>query len=205
MIRTFFFYVFLGFCVLLVLPWFILWTLATRNPESMYWLSMRVLIAARRIAGIRVRAEGIENIPPGVCVFAANHASNLDPVVFFPAIPRRVSVLIKEELMSIPILAAGMRAAHFVPVDRADRDAAAASVDLAVGYLRDGLSFAIFAEGTRSMDGRLRPFKKGVAVMAIQAGVPIVPVAIVGTQNLLRKGHRRIQPGSVIVRFCPAI
>jgi len=205
MIRTLFFCAFLGLCVVLVLPWFILWSVLTGDPAAMYRLSMRVLAVATRIGGIRVHVEGLENIPPGVCVFASNHASNLDPVVFFPAIPRRISVLIKKELMNIPILAVSMRIAHFVPVDRADRDAAAASVDLAVRYLREGLSFAIFPEGTRSVDGRLRPFKKGVAVMAIQAGVPVVPVAIAGTQSLLRKGHRTIRSGDVTVRFCPPI
>ena len=205
MIRTFLVYIFLGLGVVLALPWFVLWTLLMGNPDAMYWFSMRANAIAIRMAGIRVHVEGLQNIPAGVCVFASNHASNLDPMVFFPAIPRRISVLIKKELMQIPILAAGMRAAHFVPVDRADRDAAAASVDLAVRYLHEGLSFAVFAEGTRSPDGRMRPFKKGAVLMAIQGGVPIVPVAVIGTQNLMRKGHRTIRPGDVTVRFEPPI
>ena len=201
MIRTIFVFTFLGMALVLVLPWFVLWSVITGNPDAMYRLSMRAMAVAMRMAGVRVHVEGVGNIPPGVCVFVSNHASNLDPVVYFPAIPRRISVLIKKELLRIPILAAGMRAAKFVPVDRADREAAAASVDQAVLYMHEGLSFAVFAEGTRSPDGRMRPFKKGAVLMAIQAGVPIVPVSIAGTQNLMRKGSRKINPGEVTVRF----
>ncbi len=201
MIRTILVFAFLGAALVLILPWFVLWSVISGNPDAMYWLSMRAMGIAMRIAGVRVQVEGVGNIPPGVCVFVSNHASNLDPMVYFPAIPRRISVLIKKELLRIPILAAGMRAAKFVPVDRGDREAAAASVDQAVQYMHDGLSFAVFAEGTRSSDGRMRPFKKGAVLMAIQAGVPIVPVSIAGTQHLMRKGSRKINPGEVTVRF----
>jgi 1-acyl-sn-glycerol-3-phosphate acyltransferase len=205
MIRTLFVYAFLGLGVVLVLPWFLLWTVFTGNPGPMYFMAMRACAFALRMIGVRVHAEGIENIPAGVCVFASNHASNLDPLVYFPAIPRRISVLIKKELLSIPILSAGMRAANFVGVDRGDREAAAASVDQAVRYMHEGLSFAVFAEGTRSPDGRMRPFKKGAVLMAIQAAVPLVPVSLVGTQHLMRKGSRKINVGDVTVRFGPPI
>lgn len=190
---------------MLVLPWFILWTAITGNPDPMYYMSMRACAFALRTIGVRVGIEGIENIPQGVCVFASNHASNLDPIVYFPAIPRRISVLLKKELLKIPILSVGMRAAKFVAVDRGDREAAAASVDEAVRYMHEGLSFAVFAEGTRSPDGRMRPFKKGAVLMAIQAGVPLVPVSIAGTQHLMRKGSRKIGAGDVTVRFDPPI
>jgi 1-acyl-sn-glycerol-3-phosphate acyltransferase len=201
MIRTILAYAFLAALLVLILPWFILWSLLRRNASAMYRFSMLALSITMKIAAIKINVEGVENIPASVCVFAANHASNLDPLVFFPAIPRRISVLIKKELMKIPILSAAMQLAHFVPVDRGDREAAAASLDLCVRYLREGLSFAIFPEGTRSPDGRLGPFKKGAALMSIQADVPIVPVAIAGTQNLMRKGSSRIHPGKVTVHF----
>jgi 1-acyl-sn-glycerol-3-phosphate acyltransferase len=205
MIRTLLVYGFLGLGVVLVLPWFLLWTMVTGNPDPMYFMAMRASAFALRTIGVRIRVEGLGNIPPGVCVLASNHASNLDPLVFFPAIPRRISVLIKKELLEIPILAAGMKAAKFVAVDRADRDAAAASIDQAVRYLQQGLSFAVFPEGTRSRDGRMRAFKKGAVLMAIQAGVPLVPVSIAGTQNLMRKGSLKINAGDVTVRFGRAI
>jgi 1-acyl-sn-glycerol-3-phosphate acyltransferase len=205
MIRSLLLVIFFALCVILALPWLILWTVIIGNPERMYALSMAAVRVGNRIAGMRVRVEGIENVPPGACVFIANHVSNVDPLAMFPVIPRRVSVLIKKEIMNIPILSAGMRRAHFVAVDRGDREAAAASVETAVGYLKQGVSFAIFAEGTRSADGRLRPFKRGGFSMAMEAAVPIVPVSIAGTQHIQPKNDWKLHPGEVTVHFNPAI
>jgi 1-acyl-sn-glycerol-3-phosphate acyltransferase len=120
------------------------------------------------------------------------------------AIPRRLSILVKRELFRVPILAAGMRGVGFVPVDRGASQGSV-SMDAVAEALKSGLSFLIFAEGTRSPDGRLRPFRKGAVLMAIQAGAPIVPVAIAGTPRIMPKGDWRLHPGEVTVRFCPAI
>lgn len=205
MIRSILLLIYLALCIVVVLPWFILWTVLTGNPELMYAMSMKAVRGGNRIAGMRVRVEGIENVPPGACVFIANHVSNVDPLAMFPAVPQRLGVLIKKELLNIPILSAGMRRAHFVPVDRSDREAAAASVDIAVRDLKEGVSFAIFAEGTRSADGRLRQFKRGGFSIAIAAASPVVPVSIAGTQHILRKNDWKLHPGEVTVRFGPAI
>lgn len=205
MIRTLVLGLYLGLAILLALPWLILWSVIVGNPDLMYGLAMKVVRFGNRIAGIRVRVEGLENIPLGACVFTANHASNVDALAFIPAIPHRVAILIKQELLRIPILSTGMRRAQFIPVDRSDREAAAASIEVAVQTLRQGLSFAIFAEGTRSADGRLRSFKRGAFSVAIEAGVPIVPVSIVGTQALLKKGDWIVRPGEVVVRYGPAV
>jgi 1-acyl-sn-glycerol-3-phosphate acyltransferase len=200
-IRTSAAILFMAFAIVLVLPFLILWSAMTRSADLMYSLSMTSVRIIARIVGIRVRVEGIENIPPGVCIFASNHVSNVDPIALFPAVPRRLSVIAKKELFRIPILSFGMRQAGFIPLDRSNRKASAASVDTAIRELKSGLSFAVFPEGTRSLDGRLGPFKKGAFLMAIQAGVPVVPVSLLGTQNLLRKGHWSVQPGDVTVRF----
>jgi 1-acyl-sn-glycerol-3-phosphate acyltransferase len=204
MIRTLLLGLFFGVAVVLVLPWFILWTVITGNPDRMYRLGMQAARLGNRIVGIRVRVEGLENIPPGTCIFISNHASNLDAITYIPAIPRRVAVLIKKELTRIPILSIGMRRADYISVSRADREAAAA-IDVAVQTLKRGVSIAVFAEGTRSPDGRLRPFKRGALNMAIEAGVPIVPVSIAGTQRLQKKGSWIIRPGEAIIRFGPAV
>jgi 1-acyl-sn-glycerol-3-phosphate acyltransferase len=205
MIRTLLVGFFFALAIVLVLPWLILWSVIIGNPDLMYELSMKVVRVGNRIAGIRVRVEGLENIPPGACIFIANHVSNADALTFIPAIPRRVAILIKQELFRIPILSIGMRRAQFIPVDRSDREAAAASVDVAVRTLKDGLSFAIFAEGTRSADGHLRPFKRGAFTVAIQAGAPIVPVSISGTLALMKKGDWILRPGEAVVRFGSAV
>ena len=205
MIRTLLVFAFLGCAVFFFLPWLLLWTLLTKSADTMYALSMKAVGFAMRIAKVRIRVAGSQNIPTVACVFVANHASNLDPLVLFPVIPRRVSVLIKKELLRIPVLSTGMRMARFVFVDRADRRSATASLEEAIRLLREGLSFAVFAEGTRSPDGRLRPFKRGALLMAIHAEAPIVPVSIGGTQHLMSKGTRAIRPGEVTVCFSPAI
>jgi 1-acyl-sn-glycerol-3-phosphate acyltransferase len=205
MIRTIAVVLFLAVALLLVMPFFILWTLLSGSADLMYEVAMKTVRASLRIAKIKVRVEGLKNIPPDVCIFAANHISNVDPIAFVPAIPRRVSVLLKTELFRIPILSTAMRLAKFVPVDRADKEAAVASVNVALGVLKEGLSLAVYPEGTRSPDGRLKPFKKGTFALAIEAGVPIVPVSISGAQHLMRKGEWTMRPGEVVVRFGPPV
>jgi 1-acyl-sn-glycerol-3-phosphate acyltransferase len=204
MIRTIFICIYISLAILLVMPWLIIYSWLMGSVELMYQYVMSALRVANWLAGIHVRVEGVENIPPGACVFVSNHASNADPAIV-PAIPRRIALLAKKEIFRIPIFSIAMRQGGLVSVDRSNKEAAAASVDTAIERLKGGLSFFVFAEGTRSPDGRLRPFKKGPFVMAIRAGVPIVPVSLVGTQNLMRKGDHALYPGEVIVRFGTAI
>ena len=201
MIRTPMVLLFFALAIVLFLPWLILWSLLIGDTDLMYRASMNALRFVLRSAGIRVRVEGVENIPAGVCVFAANHVSNVDPLAFVPIIPRRVSLLLKREIFRIPILATGMRMAGFISVDRTSRRAASASLTAAVRSLKHGLSFVVYPEGTRSHDGHLLPFKGGAFVMAIQAGVPVVPVSIAGAQKLLPRGHWALRPGEITVRF----
>jgi 1-acyl-sn-glycerol-3-phosphate acyltransferase len=205
MIRAIFVYVYIGLALVLVLPWLILWTVITGNPDALYRAAMKAVRFVLRLVGVRVRVEGIENIPQGICIFAANHISSIDPLTFIPVIPRRVAILVKKELFRIPILSRAMRLSQFVAVDRADRESAASSVDVAVERLKQGLSLAVYPEGTRSPDGRLRPFKRGAFAMAIAAGVPIVPVSIVGAQRLMQKGSWKIRAGEAVIRFGPAV
>lgn len=205
MIRTIAVMLYVLPALVFVLPLLILWTLITGDANFMYWVFIGALRVTMRIAGIHIRVEGTEHIPPGVCVFASNHASNIDPVALVPNIPRRVALLAKKEVFSVPILSKALHLARLVPVDRADREAAAESVDIAVEYLKEGLSFLVYPEGTRSPDGHLLPFKKGTFVMAIRAGVPVVPVSLAGTQRLMRKGDWTLHPGEVIVRYGPPV
>jgi len=205
MIRTFAVVIFIALGIVLAFPCLIVWSLLVGNPELLYGTAIGAIRIACRMAGLRIRTEGLENIPARACIFAANHASNLDPPALVAVFPRRVSFLAKKELFRIPILATAMRVAQFVPVDRASREAATASVDIAARRLKEGLSFAVFPEGTRSPDGRMRPFKKGTFVMAIQAGAPVVPVSIAGAQNLMQKGKWTLRPGEVTIRFGPAV
>ncbi len=117
------------------------------------------------------------------------------------ALPRRVALLAKKEVFRIPLLARALLLAQMIPVDRSDPSAAKASVEQALVNLKAGVSYLIFPEGTRSPDGRLRPFKKGSFVMAIRAGVPVVPVSVSGAHHLMRKGSLALRPGVVGVHF----
>ena len=201
MIRSIFLFTVCGILIVLLLPWLILWTIITKNADTMYSIAMRAIRALLRTVGVRVHVEGCETIPAGVCIFAANHISTIDPLAFIPAIPRRIAILVKQELFRVPLLGTAMKAAQFVPVDRSDREAAAASVDLSIERLNHGMSFAIYPEGTRSPNGRLQPLKRGAFTMAIGAGVPIVPVSIVGAQKIMQKGSWKVSGGDITVRF----
>ncbi len=168
------------------------YALVTRDISRLYWASMRVTRMGIRAAGIRVVHEGFENIPAGrACIFMCNHVSNLDPPVLAPAIPTRCSIMLKKELMSIPILGTAMRLGGFIPVERGSRrEAAQLTVAAAGRALASGLNILVFPEGTRAVDGRLSTFKKGPFFLAMQTGAPIIPVAISGTQNDDAQGKR---------------
>ena len=159
------------------------------NVERLYRVVMGILRAGTRAAGIRVEVSGLEHVPAGVsCIFLSNHVSNLDPPVIFPVLPGQSSVLLKKELMRIPLLGTAMRLGKFVPVERGNvREAAQRSVVDAAAALKSGLHMLIFAEGTRSKDGRLAAFKRGPFFLAKETGAPIVPMVITGTEKMMRK------------------
>ena len=183
------------------------WTLLRGNIRWMYRAGMGITAMGLRAAGIRVSVEGLDNIPMGrSCIFMANHVSNLDPPVLLPVVPGQTSVLLKRELMQIPILGTAMRMGKYVPVARGSRkDEAQASVLAAADALKSGLHMVVFPEGTRSADGRLAAFKKGPFFLAIETGAPIIPVAIAGTERMLRKGTWKIVPGVARVTMLPVV
>jgi len=157
---------------------------------------------ALSMAGIRYRVSGREHIPAGrAVVFCSNHESNVDPPVLFQALHRRLHVLFKAELTKLPILGRVMLAGGFVPVERDRREASMASVDRAAASIRAGNSFLIFPEGTRSRTSELLPFKKGGFIMAIKAQAPIVPVAISGGRDAMRKGSWFVRPVMCRIRI----
>jgi 1-acyl-sn-glycerol-3-phosphate acyltransferase len=205
MIRTILALVFFAlYCVFVGLP-VMLFTLLTGSKETLFRMGQFCGVCTLRIAGVRTRAEGLENIPDGTCLFVANHASNTDPPAIVGVIPRRVAILLKKSLLSIPIVGPAFRMGDFVALDREDAEAALGSIRLAIQRARTGLSFLAFPEGTRSRDGRLQPFKQGVFRMAIEAGIPIVPVACAGAHRILPRDSFSIRPGELVVRFCPPI
>jgi 1-acyl-sn-glycerol-3-phosphate acyltransferase len=180
------------------------YSLVVGNVRLLYRVVVRGIVPwGVRAAGIRVTVSGRENVPAGVsCIYLSNHVSNLDPPVLFPALPGQCSALLKKELMRIPLLGTAMRMAKFVPVERGNvREAAQASVAAAAAALRSGLHMLVFAEGTRSKDGRLARLKSGPFYLAMETGAPIVPIVISGTQTMMRKHSAAIRPGVARVEF----
>jgi len=183
------------------------YSLLIGNVDRLYRVAMWIANAGVRAAGIRIEISGLENVPSGQpCIFMCNHVSNLDPPVVLPMLPGRSSVLLKKELMSIPILGRAMRMGQFVPVERGGkRDAAQASVEAAGEALNGGLNILVFPEGTRSKDGHLSAFKKGPFFLAMGTGAPVVPIALSGTEKMMRKGSSAITPGVARLQILPKI
>lgn len=158
------------------------------------------------VSSIRVRISGFENIDPKLSyIVMANHLSQFDIPVLLSSMPFQFRWLAKAELFKIPIFGRGMRGAGYISIDRSDRKSAFQSLERAAKSIREGSSVMIFPEGTRSPDGGLLPFKKGGFVLAVDAGVPIIPLVISGTYDIMPKGRLLIQSHSVHIRFLSAV
>jgi 1-acyl-sn-glycerol-3-phosphate acyltransferase len=207
LVRSIVAYVIISLYVLLVGPLAILLTLLVGSSECLFVPGIVAARMALALVGIRYRVAGRDRLPPrGVgVVFAANHQSNVDPPVLFLTLHPRLRMLYKVEFDRIPILSHAMRLGRFVAIDRRDRTAATEALERAAGYIDAGLAFLIFPEGTRSRTGELLPFKKGVFIMALLAHAPIVPVAITGARDAMRKGSPIVRPVTVSVRVGAAV
>ncbi|MEW6220584.1 MAG: lysophospholipid acyltransferase family protein [Thermodesulfobacteriota bacterium] len=173
-----------------------------RPPEAAHRLAIWWARTIVRLAGVTVEVQGGEDLVPGQpYIFAANHRSQFDIFALQGFLGHSFRWLAKKELFAIPVFGRGMRAAGYIPVDRAHGRAALVSLAEAAGRIASGVSVIIFPEGTRSRDGRLQPFKAGVMVLALKAGVPVVPVAVAGTYQILPKGKLLVNPGSIAIRI----
>jgi 1-acyl-sn-glycerol-3-phosphate acyltransferase len=180
-------------------------SLLTRNPAVLYRVGHIGVRLGLFLSGIQHRVDGGEHIQRHrAAVYAVNHTSNIEPPVLFDVLSGlfpRLRVLYKAELRKLPVLVRAFDLAGFVPLERGNPEQSVPAIDRAAEALRDGNSFLIFPEGTRSRTGELLPFKKGGFIMALKAQAPIVPVAIRGARQAMRKGSLVIQPVVVEVRF----
>ena len=205
MLRTALVTICLSLYSLLLGPPLLLWTLLSRNPTALYWAGVKGVVFWVKAAGVKIRVKGTERIPRGVCLFVANHTSTVDAPAVVGAIPRRIAILLKASLFKWPIAGQAFALAQFIPVNRSSHESAISSVEKATDAMRNGQSFLIYPEGTRSPDGRLQEFKKGAVVMAIKAGVPIVPIACSGAHRVMRKRSLVLHPGEILVEFLTPI
>jgi len=178
----------------------------TGSVDLLWRLSVWAGVAGYRLCGIRVRVVRQEKLEDGrAYLFMSNHASNLDPPVITPLLGQRISIIAKQELFKIPFFGRAMRAAGFVAVNRSNSRAALDSIHDAIAVLHSGRGMLVFPEGTRSPDGKLLPFKKGPFLLAMEAGVPVVPITISGSHEAWPKGKMSLHPGEVVVHFHPPI
>jgi 1-acyl-sn-glycerol-3-phosphate acyltransferase len=149
-------------------------------------------------AGVKIVVENRAKLDPTQpYVFMANHASSLDIWAVFVVVPRRVRLIAKKQLGRIPLLGWVMWAGRFIFIDRGNGVAARRSIDEAGRRIHNGDSVLLFPEGTRTRDGALLPFKKGGFHLAVKAGVPIVPIALRGTRELMPRGSYLCRAGTV--------
>lgn len=154
------------------------------------------------IAGVRIQVIGAEKIPPGVpLIFMGNHQSNFDILTLYSGLPYHFSWIAKQELFRIPLFGYAMKRAGYLPLDRSDGRQALKTMEYAAQKIRDGVSVIIFPEGTRSMDGKLLPFKRGGFLLAARAGVPIVPFTISGSAAVNPPKRLAVRRGTVSIRF----
>ena len=176
--------------------------LTFRWKNLLYVLGHWGVAIGTSLAGIRTRVSGRSHVKPGqAVVFCCNHQSNIDPPILFQALHPRLHVLFKHELTKLPLLGRAFQIGGFVPIDRRSREQSMAAIERAAASLREGNSFLTFPEGTRSRTGELLPFKRGPFLMALKAQVPVVPVAIQGGSDSMRKGSPIVRPTTVSVRI----
>src|SRR5215510_8618850 len=159
-----------------------------------------------RLSGVRVRVKGLELLDPKQpYVFVSNHRSYLDTAAMFVYTGRRIGLLAKKELLKVPVLGVGMGFVNVMAIDRSNRESAIRTTEAAAKRIQSGVSFAVFVEGTRARPGELLPFKKGAFYMARQAGVPVVPIAIKHSDELMGKGTGQAKAGTIEMVIMPPI
>ena len=155
--------------------------------------------------GVNVRVQGAEEVPPGAAVFAANHGSALDVLLLFGHLPANFRFIHKRSLYWIPMIGWTLWLAGHIGIDRTSPFRARRSLERAAARVHGGTSVAVFPEGTRSTDGTLRLFKRGSFVLAIEAGVPVVPVSLAGVKAVVPRGLATLRPGTIRLRIHPAV
>jgi 1-acyl-sn-glycerol-3-phosphate acyltransferase len=162
--------------------------------------------ALNRIISIKLEVSGLENIQKGQSyIYVCNHSSLLDIPVLFGALPGDVRIIYKQELEKIPIFGYALRKSNLIGIERKDPRKSMSSLEEAIATIRDGASVIIFPEGTRESGREVGPFKRGGFLIAEKALVPIAPIAVEGTYDLLPAGKFILKPGKVRISILEPI
>lgn len=195
-----------GIIAILFIPVIILCFLI-RWPHPIILIGKGAIRLGQKILGMRLEVSGLERIEKKTSyVFMCNHLSAVDGPLLFMLIPQSIRVILKKEAFRIPVIGLAMRLVGFIPVDRKGLRGGKKSIDRATRTIKEkGYSFLIFPEGTRSRDGKLQLFKRGGFFLALNSQVPVAPVSIQGTFELMPKKSFFIKKGNVRVAFHPVV
>jgi 1-acyl-sn-glycerol-3-phosphate acyltransferase len=183
----------------------IIWTLLDGGGGSYAFHARLWARLALAMAGVQVTVLGAEHLPDGPVIFMSNHQSNFDILALLATMPRRIYWIAKKELFDIPVFGPSMRRGGYIPLDRSDGRKALKSMDNAAAIIREGKSVVMFPEGTRTKDGNLLPFKRGGFLLALKAGVPVMPVTINGSGRINPAGHIRLYRGAITIILHPPL
>ncbi len=190
----------------LVGPFCIVYALIRGKPDILYGAGRLGCRLGMKLAGTKLQVRGLEQVEPHRnYLFVANHQSYCDPPALFITIPQNARLILKKELRKLPVVGTVMKLGGFVFIDRKDRGDALAGMNQAVRQLQHGDSFLVYPEGTRTRTGKMGPFKKGPFIMALQAGVPIIPVTVSGSFEIMRPTQFKLTPGTITLTFHSAI
>jgi 1-acyl-sn-glycerol-3-phosphate acyltransferase len=184
--------------IALLAPFLIVLCMITKN-ENMIYSPVRFFVRlGLALVSVKVEVTGLELLDPNqTYIFTPNHQSLIEVPLFVTYLGRNPAYLGKKEVFKYPVFGAGIRLIGVIPVDRSNSPAAVESAKAATENLRRGKSYVVYPEGTRSKDGRLLPFKKGAFMMAIEAGVPVVPITISGATKIMPKAQVKVFPSTV--------
>ncbi len=192
--------------LLLFAPQAILIAILFKRQGWIYWWSEWGARSWLKLSGVKVKVRGREHLKPDQpYVFVSNHSSYLDAAPLFAFTGRRMGAIAKKELLKAPILGYGMGFVNVMAIDRSNRERAVETIQTATERLRSGVSIMVCPEGTRAQPGEMLPFKKGAFHMAVEAGVPIVPIALKNSDVLMGKGTGEAWPGTIEMVMMPPV
>jgi len=166
-----------------------------------WWAKIQLLVS-----GVRVKVKGLEHLDRETpYIYMSNHQGSYDIFALLSCLPVQFRWIAKKELFSIPILGWAMWAANYISIDRSGRRKALESIEKAASKIKGGVSVVIFPEGTRSRDGSIQPFKRGGFTLALKSGVPIIPITINGSRDVMPRDSMRVRPGEIRVSIDKAI